>query len=127
MTWRGLQWAQLQQLNELCMLIMMRALADDTIMPVNRYVQGRRAFNLFLSQYPGSPVVLAYKQLINRHVSVCRVCVKLVVVKAKDFYFEAAVVQRPELYMKRQAFLEYLCPVNIDNVCLNGNIQCCLC
>ena len=74
MTWRGLQWAQFQQqLNELCRLIMSGAQADDSIMPVNRYVQGRRAFNLYLVRHAGSPVVLCYKRLISIRVNFWRV------------------------------------------------------
>ena len=48
---------------------MQPALADQTIMPVHRYRQARRAFNMYLKAFPEEPVVRSYKRLMAQRVS----------------------------------------------------------
>ena len=118
--WRLHQWLQLQSgLNALGNRIMTAASVDDAVMPMNRYVQRPRAFNLYVAQFPSAPAVLRYKQLLRHRVKFWKACVKSSIKLCRHSCFDMSPVPRPEKLMRKQKFLTYLKSVTIGNVSLD--------
>ena len=122
--WRGLQWDGFQTgLNAACHKIMQAACCDEGIMPIHRFVQGRRAFCLYCAQCPGSTLVVAYKQMMHARVLLWKTCVKQSVNLAKASFLASSAVSWPERHMAHNAFLQYMRPVIIGNVGFDGSVN----
>jgi hypothetical protein len=123
--WRGEHWHRFQTgLNAVCHQIMQAACCDEGIMPLHRFVQGRRAFCLYCAKYADSTLVVAHKQMMHARVVLWKTCVKQSVNLAKASFFASSAVSRPERHMAHNAFLQYMRPVIIGNVGFDGSTNC---
>ena len=88
--WRSLLWQQHQcNLNTVCNDIMLATLADEDIMPIHRYRQARRAFNVYLTIYASTSLVKSYRQLMAMRVKLLQNCITTGIKQAEESFFDA--------------------------------------
>ena len=122
--WRSLLWQQHQcNLNTVCNDIMLAALADEDIMPIHRYRQARRAFNVYLNTYASTSLVKSYRQLMAMRVKLWQNCITAGIKQAEESFFDADVVSRPERHLTPKKFLQYLQPLHVGCVRLDGTVN----
>ncbi|DBA98302.1 TPA: hypothetical protein ACH3X1_001222 [Trebouxia sp. C0004] len=123
--WHGEHWHRFQTgLNAVCHKIMQAASCDEGIMPIHRFVQGHRALCLYCAKYADSTLVVAYKQMMHARVVLWKTCVKQSVNLAKASFHASSAVSRPDRHMAHNALLQYMRPVIIGNVGVDGSKNC---
>lgn len=83
---------------------MLAAMGDVGVMPIDRYRQARRAFNVYLNTYSSTHLVQCYKQLMAMRVKLWQSCITASIKQAEDAFFDAASVSRPERHMTHRQF-----------------------
>ena len=122
--WRGRQWqAHLQEMNNCMAAIMKAAKCNADIMPVARYVQDRKAMNLYCEEMRKDPNVLQYKKLKRERVQKLFACIQEVV---RDCALEAAkwvghTVDR--VYWTQQMWIADVRMVVIGNISLDCRVE----
>ena len=122
--WRSKEWLCFQdRSNRVCALIGAAANADAEIMPVNRYCEARRAFNVYIKRRPGCPLVLEYRALRKRRALLWQACVKEAQRRCESSFYRSGVVEDPNVYMFAKRYLRFLREVDIGNVKMDGTIN----
>ena len=119
--WQGRNWQNFQSaLNDASAKMMRASFRDKDVMPMHRYRQARRAYNLYRKQHRGQQVVRSLEQLLRVRNATWKSCLEEAMLDCEKCFFEEKFVQEPHRYLHGQKFLELLEDMHIGEVQLNG-------
>lgn len=119
--WHSMSWQSfLQKLNRAAAAVMQAANADPEVMPIARYRQARRAYNVFRKLHPEAAMVAELEQLLSERKAVWEQCLTDSFDRSQAEFFHGNVVSDPHVYLTANRFLSFLQPLEIGNVSIGG-------
>lgn len=85
-------------------------------MVMHRFMQERRAFTVFLKQYPDSKLVQEYYNLMRTRVPLWQQCIDNSFSACKRAFIASGRVPNSASYIKDNMFLRFLANVHVGNV-----------